>query len=686
MQSRLRPFALVIFSLVLVLLSSASLHAATRTWTGTNSGSWLDPGNWGGTPIAPGDDLVFPSGALNLSNTNDTSGGTAFNSITISGPGYTLAGNDIVLGAGGITSSAGGTINIPFTLGASQQWSVTTGTLTLSGTTALNGFTLTLSSAGAAIGSVTGVISGAGAITKTGTGDFTLAGANTFTGLVSANAGRLIASNALALGTGDNTPANGLTVNAGGTFVFNNITLVSEHITVFGTGNSGNGVLQSNGTSAQNGTTVLGDSAVAFNILTPSSLTFNGQVTGAGRFGLGGDGVIAVANAANDFAGVVQWGATGGSINTLTLAGNNAIPASKSLAPPAGAIFNVNSFTQTIASLTGAGNTNLGSGGGGTLTLSNPNGVYSGSITGIGTMIVAGGPWTMTGVSTWSGSMSHTGGTLTLNGGSITTANLNQSNGTLTLSGATLGGAVTINGGTIAPFMIANSSGNLTLGAASTYLETISGSAAGQFGRINVTGAVNLGGAAFSLAASGTPYPGGTTFTIIDNDAADAVTGTFAGLAQGATIASGGQSFTISYTGGTGNDVVLTAQAITTPTTTTLASSANPSASGQNVTFTATVTPPAATGTVSFFDGVVLLGTSPLVVGTATFSTSTLSAASHSITAQYSGDLVFGPSTSAPLVQVVNALPPGAIPMLDGRALVALAVLLAAVAIVAIRN
>ena len=684
MSFRLRTSALVV--LVFVLVPFHPLSAATRTWTGTNSGSWLDPGNWGGTPIAAGDDLVFPSGAINLSNTNDTSSGTAFNSITISGTGYTLSGADILLGAGGITSSAGGTINLPFTLGASQQWSVTTGTLTLAGTVALNSFTLTLNSVGAATGFVNGVVSGAGAITKTGDGDFTLGGANTFTGPVSANLGRLIANSALALGAGDNTPTNGMTVNAGGTFVFNNISIANEHITVFSTGNSGNGVLQSNGSSAQLGTTVLGDGAVAFNILTPSSLTFVGQVTGSGRFGLGGDGLIAVANAANDFAGVVQWGATGGSTNTLTLAGNNAIPASKSLAPPAGALFNVNSFTQTITSLTGAGNTNLGSGGGGTLTLSNPSGTYSGAITGIGTLIVAGGPWTMTGVSTWSGSMSHNGGTLTLNGGSITTANVNQSNGTLTLSGATIGGAVTINGGTIAPFMAANGTGTLTLAGSSTFLETISGSAAGQFGRINVTGAVNLGGATFSLAASGTPYPAGTTFTIIDNDAADAITGTFAGLAEGATVTSGGQSFAISYAGGSGNDVVLTAQAITTPTTTTLASSANPSASGQNVTFTATVAPPAATGTVSFYDGVVLLGTSPLVIGTATFSTSALSVASHSITAQYSGDLVFGPSTSAPVVQVVNALPSGAIPMLDGRALLALALLLAAVAFVAIRN
>jgi hypothetical protein len=49
-----------------------------------------------------------------------------------------------------------------------------------------------------------------------------------------------------------------------------------------------------------------------------------------------------------------------------------------------------------------------------------------------------------------------------------------------------------------------------------------------------------------------------TSFTIIDNDAADAVTGTFLGLAEGASITVDSYVFTISYVGGDGNDVVLT--------------------------------------------------------------------------------------------------------------------------------
>src|SRR5207244_8657071 len=48
------------------------------------------------------------------------------------------------------------------------------------------------------------------------------------------------------------------------------------------------------------------------------------------------------------------------------------------------------------------------------------------------------------------------------------------------------------------------------------------------------------------------------------------VTGTFAGLPQGATVAVGGLGFTVSYTGGSGNDVVLSfAGPVATPRVTT---------------------------------------------------------------------------------------------------------------------
>jgi Bacterial Ig-like domain (group 3)/Galactose oxidase, central domain len=102
--------------------------------------------------------------------------------------------------------------------------------------------------------------------------------------------------------------------------------------------------------------------------------------------------------------------------------------------------------------------------------------------------------------------------------------------------------------------------------------------------------------------------------------------------------------------------LVVTGVAATT--TTTLISSANPSVLGQLVTFTATVNPATGsatpTGTVSFNDGAVTLGTGTLSGGQASFTAAALSVGSHSITAAYGGDSSFAGSTSPALIQVVN--------------------------------
>ncbi len=92
-------------------------------------------------------------------------------------------------------------------------------------------------------------------------------------------------------------------------------------------------------------------------------------------------------------------------------------------------------------------------------------------------------------------------------------------------------------------------------------------------------------------------------------------------------------------------------------TTTTVSSSLNPSTFGQSVTFTAQVsslggTP---TGTVTFKDGATTIGSGTLNgSGLATFSTTTLAVASHSITAVYDGNTSFATSTSSVLSQVVS--------------------------------
>jgi hypothetical protein len=97
-------------------------------------------------------------------------------------------------------------------------------------------------------------------------------------------------------------------------------------------------------------------------------------------------------------------------------------------------------------------------------------------------------------------------------------------------------------------------------------------------------------------------------------------------------------------------------------TTLTLGSSVNPAVTGQAVTFTAkvaAVAPGASslTGTVTFRDGSVILGTVPVGSGgKATLTTSFATTGSHAITAVYSGDLA-SVGSSQSLTEQVNAAP-----------------------------
>ena len=90
----------------------------------------------------------------------------------------------------------------------------------------------------------------------------------------------------------------------------------------------------------------------------------------------------------------------------------------------------------------------------------------------------------------------------------------------------------------------------------------INGTAQGtQYGNVTVSGTVDLTGANLSLGGSYVPQPA-DVFTIITNDGADAVTGTFTGRPEGATITFIGVPLRISYVGGTGNDVTLASLAV----------------------------------------------------------------------------------------------------------------------------
>jgi len=126
-------------------------------------------------------------------------------------------------------------------------------------------------------------------------------------------------------------------------------------------------------------------------------------------------------------------------------------------------------------------------------------------------------------------------------------------------------------------------------------------------------------------------------------------------------LAAGSHSITAVYAGNTyltGSTSTGLAQSVNSASSaTTVSSSANPVAFGQSVVFSATIQPTfggGATGTVTFLDGAVTLGSSPVSGNAGQLSLSSLAVGSHSITAKYSGDTNVAGSTSATLTQTVS--------------------------------
>ncbi len=171
----------------------------------------------------------------------------------------------------------------------------------------------------------------------------------------------------------------------------------------------------------------------------------------------------------------------------------------------------------------------------------------------------------------------------------------------------------------------------------------------------------------------GTPT-GTVTFTIDGNAQSRVALAMVGGVDQAqfttSTLAAGSHTVSASYSGDANvgaSSWSLPTETVTAPglqtTTTTLASSLDPSTVGQPVTFTALVTAPSyqgtPTGTVTFtIDGQAHKPVSLAVVGgkdEALFVTSTLTAGQHSVLASYSGDNHVGASSGSLPTQTVNA-------------------------------
>ena len=109
------------------------------------------------------------------------------------------------------------------------------------------------------------------------------------------------------------------------------------------------------------------------------------------------------------------------------------------------------------------------------------------------------------------------------------------------------------------------------------------------------------------------------------------------------------------------------------PTTTALDVQRSAATVNAKVTMTATVTPAVTGGSVTFYDGVLMLASAPVLNGHGTAFVTSLSGGSHTILARFTGTPGFGPSASgnvsfvstpvtagglaAPVTQALSAYP-----------------------------
>ncbi|MEO7324350.1 MAG: Ig-like domain repeat protein [Dokdonella sp.] len=734
---------------------------APHAWTGATNALWSNANNWNPATVPQaGDTLLFPSGAANITNTNDLAAFTSFPSLVISGGGYTLNGNAIVLTSSIVATTGTTTVNLPI--------NVSNNAVTF------DGYDLVLG----------GSLSGTGPITTNFTGGYgvRIAASGSYSGSITAN-GHLrfdavslpvaaIASNAILQLNGASLPATSVT-HSGGSYALNGFGTIgaltatgpvfpglnylcgSATASQINTSNlslSGQGCFALNGAAAGTGysqlnvagSVTLGASSSLNVSLSPSFIPAQGQsfvlINNDGADAISGtfnglpEGSVITLNSVYQFT-VSYVGGSGndvvltctvaphawtGATNALWSNANNWNPATvpqagDTLLFPSGAanITNTNdlaaftSFPSLVVS--GSGYTLNGNAivltssivaTTGTTTVNLPINVSNNAVTFDAYDLVLGGSLSGTGPITTSftggygvriaASGSYSGaiianGHLRFDAVSLPVAAI-ASNGILRFDGASLpatsvmhsGGGYALNGfGTIGALTATGSvfpglnylcgsatasqinTANLSLSGQGCF--ALNGAAAGTgYSQLNVAGSVTLGATSslnVSLSPSFIPAQG-QSFVLINNDGADAVSGTFNGLPEGSLVTLNTvYQFTLSYVGGSGNDVVLTSLNGLPLPSVTLISSVNPSTPGQNVMFTATVSGsgPVPTGTVTFFDGFSTLASAPLNgSGVATYSTTALSVGTHSIVAQYNSDSNYGGNVSPALAQVVG--------------------------------
>lgn len=488
-------------------------------------------------------------------------------------PSLTLSGGTVQTGSGTLTLSANSMIAT--TNGYSYIYgklNIGTGTLTIQG----NG-TVVLDA----------TVSGSANIVQNDSHTFWTS-ANTYTGNYTANgSGFVNLVNSLALGNTNNA----MTLNGQARVAISgNVNITNQSLTVNSTYPYGAIDVYSASANSWQANFTLG-SACTIDVENNCALNLNGPIGGSGGFTTIGPGMLTLSgSSANTYSGLTT--VSSGTLVLDKTIGTKAVPGNlvvsgassvvrlgnneqlgNSLANPTdvlvinGGLFDFASFFDYINTLHGNGTVNFGVNG--FLVIGGNNGTseFDGSFTGIGfasgyTVGKNGsGTFTIGGNSTYTAGITHVfGGKVVING--------SQPQIPVTVDpGATLGGSGTV--GTIAANGIISpgnspgilTSSNVTFTATGNFTVELTGPnpGVGGYDQLNVRGTVSLATATLTvIPAFTTPVSVGQQFTIINNDLADAITGTFNGLANGSLFTAGGYTFRINYAGGTGNDVVLT--------------------------------------------------------------------------------------------------------------------------------
>ncbi len=302
-----------------------------------------------------------------------------------------------------------------------------------------------------------------------------------------------------------------------------------------------------------------------------------------------GSGGLTIASSSSA-GGVVQFGSSNTYVGNTTINSGAILRLNTANAMPFGSgkgnvavtgTLDLNGNSSNINGLSGNGIVD-GTSGTTTFTVGNNNatstfdGVIKNTAGSLALSKTGNGSLTLTSTNTYTGATNVTSGTLVVNG-SISTSSL-----TTVASGATIGGSGTVGaltvslGGSINP---GNSPGILTVSGnytqAGAYNVEITGLTAGSgHDQINVTsGTVDIiAGASLNALFSGSYAANDLIFILLNNDT-DAITGTYSGLIQGATVTSyGGFNWKISYIADSastsftgGNDIALRAEAIPEP-------------------------------------------------------------------------------------------------------------------------